>query len=42
LDKNGKEDKDASRRIEIKFRIKSEDAVRELESFLNRSEAADE
>ncbi|RLA71953.1 MAG: hypothetical protein DRG24_04250 [Epsilonproteobacteria bacterium] len=38
LDKNGKEDKDASRRIEIKFRIKSEQAVKELEHFLNRQE----
>lgn len=34
--KNGKEDKDASRRIEIKFRIKNEQAIKELESFLNK------
>ena len=33
----GKEDKDASRRIEITFRIKSEQAVKELAHFLNRS-----
>jgi len=34
-DKNNKENKDASRRIEIKFRIKSEDAVKELMNYLN-------
>jgi len=34
--KNGREDKDASRRIEIKFRIKNEQAIKELETFLNR------
>jgi len=34
--KNGKEDKDASRRIEIKFRIKSEEAVKELMNYLNK------
>ncbi len=38
VNKNGIEDKDASRRIEIKFRIKSEQAVKELENFLNRQE----
>jgi len=38
LNESGKEDKDASRRIEIKFRIKSEQAVKELEHFLNRKE----
>ncbi len=32
----GKEDKDASRRIEIKFRIKNEKSIKELEKFLNR------
>ena len=36
LDQNNKEDKDASRRIEIKFRIKNEEAVKELERFLDR------
>ena len=36
--KNGIEDKDASRRIEIKFRIKNEKAVTELENFLNRKD----
>ncbi|NOQ30119.1 MAG: OmpA family protein [Helicobacteraceae bacterium] len=35
LNAQGKEDKDASRRIEIKFRIKSEDAVKELVNYLN-------
>ncbi len=34
--KNGVEDKDASRRIEIKFRIKNEKAIEELEKFLAR------
>ncbi len=34
--KNGEEDKDASRRIEIKFRIKNEKAIKELEKFLQR------
>ncbi len=38
LNKNAKEDKDASRRIEIKFRIKSEDAVRELMNYLNKKD----
>ncbi len=33
---NGAEDKDASRRIEIKFRIKNEKSIKELEKFLNR------
>ena len=36
LDENGDEDKEASRRIEIKFRIKNEEAVKELENFLNK------
>ncbi len=36
LDAYGNEDKEASRRIEIKFRIKNEQAVKELENFLNR------
>lgn len=39
LDKYNKEDKDASRRIEIKFRIKSEDAVKELMNYLNKKES---
>lgn len=33
---DGEEDKDASRRIEIKFRIKNEKSIKELEKFLNR------
>ncbi len=33
---NGEEDKEASRRIEIKFRIKNEKAIKELEKFLNK------
>ena len=37
LDKNGKEKKDASRRIEVKFRIKNEKAIKELEKFLSNS-----
>ncbi len=36
VDENGKEDKDASRRIEVKFRIKNEKAIKELENFLNK------
>ncbi len=36
LNEYGDEDKEASRRIEIKFRIKNEQAVKELENFLNR------
>ncbi len=36
LDKNGVEDKDASRRIEIKFAIKNEEAVKELQNFLGK------
>ncbi|MHC3993407.1 OmpA family protein [Thiomicrolovo sp. ZZH C-3] len=35
LGANGKEDKQASRRIEINFRIKNEEAVRELMNYLN-------
>jgi chemotaxis protein MotB len=35
-DEQGEEDKDASRRIEIKFRIKNEKSIKELEKFLNR------
>lgn len=42
LTKQGKEDKDASRRIEIKFRIKSEEAVKELMNYLNKQEVKDE
>jgi len=34
LYKNGKENKQASRRIEIKFRLKNEDAMHEIESIL--------
>jgi len=36
LNEFGDEDKEASRRIEIKFRIKNEQAVKELENFLNK------
>jgi len=32
---NGKEDKDASRRIEVKFRLKNEDAMFEIERILD-------
>lgn len=34
LDKDGVEDKDASRRIEIKFTIKNEEAMKEIQNFL--------
>lgn len=40
LDSDGKEDKQASRRIEIKFRIRNEEAVRELMNYLNTQETA--
>jgi len=33
-DKNGKEDKEASRRIEIKFRLKNDDAMNEIQRIL--------
>lgn len=35
---NGKEDKDNSRRIEIKFLIKNEASLKELESFLGKND----
>ncbi len=35
LDKNGKEDKDRSRRIEIKFTLKNQDAMKEIEKILD-------
>ncbi len=38
LGKGGREDKEASRRIEITFRIKNEEAVRELMHYLNTRE----
>jgi chemotaxis protein MotB len=33
--KDGKEDKDSSRRIEVKFRLKNEKAINELGNFIN-------
>jgi chemotaxis protein MotB len=36
LDKKGIEDKDNSRRIEIKFAIKNEEAVKELQNYLGK------
>jgi chemotaxis protein MotB len=33
---NGIEDKNASRRIEIKFRIKNETAIKELQNYLEK------
>ncbi len=36
LDNNNTEDRDASRRIEIQFRIKNEEAVKELVNYLNK------
>jgi len=35
LDENGKENKEASRRIEIKFRLKNDDAMHEIERILD-------
>ncbi len=37
--KNGVEDKDASRRIEIKFTIKNEEAMREIQNYLDAKAA---
>ena len=34
-DKNNIEDRDASRRIEIKFNLKNEDAIKEIEAILD-------
>jgi len=36
LDKQGKENKNASRRIEIKFRIKNEEVIKELSNYLDK------
>ena len=36
--KNGIEDKDASRRIEIKFSLSNKKAIQEIETFLNKKE----
>lgn len=36
LDKKGVEDKDASRRIEIKFNIKNEEAIKEIQNYLDK------
>ena len=36
--KNGIEDKDNSRRIEIKFNVKNENAIKELQNFLGKKE----
>jgi chemotaxis protein MotB len=35
ISKDGVEDKEASRRIEIKFRLKNEDAMHEIEKVLD-------
>ena len=35
--KNGVEDKDNSRRIEIKFTVKNENAIKELQNFLGEN-----
>ena len=34
--KNGKEDKDASRRIEVNFSIKNEEAIKQLSNYINK------
>lgn len=36
FDKKGLEDKDASRRIEIKFNIKNEEAIKEIQNYLDK------
>ena len=38
LFKNGVEDKEASRRIEIKFNLSNKKAIEEIETFLNKKE----
>ncbi len=35
--RNGREDRDASRRIEIKFRIKNDKAIEELDKFISNN-----
>jgi len=41
LDKNGVEDKDASRRIEIKFNLKNEEAIKEIQNYLGDKEKSE-
>jgi len=38
FNKNGIEDKDASRRIEIKFTIKNEEAIKEIQNYLEKQD----
>lgn len=41
LDANGNVDKDASRRVEVKFRLKDEEMIEELSKIMAESDAAD-
>lgn len=40
LDENGQEDADASRRVEIKFRLKDEEMLKELQEIIQESRSA--
>ena len=41
LDANGNVDKDASRRVEVKFRLKDDEMIEELSKIMAESDAAD-
>ena len=41
LDANGNVDKDASRRVEVKFRLKDDEMIEELSKIMSESDAAD-
>ena len=42
LDAEGKEDADASRRVEVKFRLKDEEMIEELRNILDTSDDTQE
>ncbi len=42
LDENGNVDKDASRRVEVKFRLKDDEMIQELSSILTETAAAED
>ena len=41
LDANGNVDKDASRRVEVKFRLKDEEMISELNKIMGEQKQAD-
>ena len=41
LDSNGNEDKDASRRVEVKFRLKDDEMISELDQIMNADSGTD-